>query len=202
MGEAPYNLAVSANKIKVLEIKVIKNLNSFDSKNGRFFHDSPKIRRATAEALKVWSQNSVLTFEEVSEPAAADIVISFEERSHPKVDRYPLDDDAYAHAFKPGEGLGGDAHVRVDMEWDFDVLYAEQPAEGSLSYFAVILHELGHSIGLDHSERPDAVMYFRYSSTTGVLSSDDIQGIEHIYGVPKKHRQTTVKKSEFSLSCY
>lgn len=129
----------------------------------------------------------------MGDPAGADIVISFEEQSHPNVDRYPLDDDAYAHAFKPGDGLGGDAHVRVDMEWDFDVLFAEQPADGSLSYFAVILHELGHSIGLDHSENADAVMYFRYTSSTGVLSSDDIQGIEHIYGVPKgrNHHQTT-----------
>jgi Hemopexin/Matrixin len=46
---------------------------------------------------------------------------------------------------------------------------------------------IGHSIGLGHSDHHDAVMYMYYTKTTGLLSADDISGIHHIYGVPRKH---------------
>lgn len=145
--------------------------------------------------MNVWSRNSVLTFEEVSEPDLADIVISFEEAYHSNIDSFPMSDDVLAHAFRPGSGLGGDVHLREDIEWDFDVLHGEQPVNGVASFFAVILHELGHSIGLSHSDNPNAVMYFTYSQSTGILSDDDIEGIHHIYGVPERHKEQTTTVS-------
>lgn len=105
-----------------------------------------------------------------------------------------MDGEIYAHAFKPGLGLGGDVHIREDRKWNFDVLFGEQPSDNAASLFAVVLHELGHSIGLDHTNNRDAVMYYSYTSSTGVLSKDDIQGVQHIYGVPRGYfqQQTTV----------
>jgi predicted Zn-dependent protease len=50
----------------------------------------------------------------------------------------------------------------------------------------VVLHELGHSLGLDHSSDFEAVMYPSYSRSTGTLTQDDINGIQHIYGVPER----------------
>lgn len=134
--------------------------------------------------MNVWQQNSVLRFEEVS--GDADIVISFEKINHPKIDPFPMNGPILAHAFRPGSELGGDAHFRDDLNWNFDVLFADQPSGDETSFFAIALHELGHSIGLGHSARKDAVMYAYYTNTTGVLSADDIQGVHHIYGVPKK----------------
>lgn len=43
-----------------------------------------------------------------------------------------------------------------------------------------ILHELGHVLGLGHSDQKDSVMYF--APTENALSSDDIQGIQFLYG--------------------
>ena len=162
---------------------------SFDCKFSRFCHESGKIRRVTKEALNVWSRNSILSFQEVSEPYAADIVISFEAPIHSEVDQFPMLHDVLAHAFRPGQDLGGDVHLREDIEWDFDVMYDEQPSKEVKSFFAIILHELGHSIGLAHSEVRDSVMYYSYSKSTGVLSPDDIEGIQHIYGVPRTNVQ-------------
>lgn len=125
------------------------------------------------------------------DPESADIVISFQRIYHPEIDRYKLDSDILAHAFRPGSDIGGDVHIREDKSWDFDVMFDQEPRPNSRSFFAVVLHELGHSLGLDHSDRPDSVMYFSYSKSTGVLSSDDIQGIQHIYGVPRRFKQTT-----------
>ena len=53
-----------------------------------------------------------------------------------------------------------------------------------LSFFAVAVHEFGHSLGLSHSSVQGAIMYPYYQSLTSEykLSSDDITGIQAIYG--------------------
>jgi len=131
-----------------------------------------------------------LTFEEVYDPASADILISFESAYHPLIDNNDMDDPALAHGFGPGEGIGGDIHVRNDINWNFDVEFNEEPTDGRLSFFAVILHEIGHSIGLLHSDDENDVMFGGYTRATGELAPDDIAGIQHIYGVPRGHHST------------
>lgn len=111
-----------------------------------------------------------------------------------------MDSDVIAHAFGPGEEIGGDGHFKESIQWDFDSLYGDDPASGYVSFFAVALHELGHSLGLSHSSIPDAVMYFSYSKATGMLSDDDAKGIQHIYGVPQKHvPETTTVSARFPI---
>ncbi len=51
-----------------------------------------------------------------------------------------------------------------------------------IDIFSLILHELGHSLGLGHSEDSDAIMYPWYGFDTE-LHPDDIAGIQQIYGV-------------------
>lgn len=101
------------------------------------------------------------------------------------MDPYIFDDSdgvILAHAFQPLAGLGGDIHFREDLEWDFDDGYTDQQSENRYSFYATALHELGHSLGLDHSDVENAVMYGYYTDSTGSLSYDDIAGIQHIYG--------------------
>lgn len=47
------------------------------------------------------------------------------------------------------------------------------------------VHEFGHSLGLSHSSVQGAIMYPYYQSLTSdfKLSSDDITGIQAIYGI-------------------
>jgi hypothetical protein len=112
-------------------------------------------------------------------------LLSFEAEYHPKVDLMIMNGSIMAHAYYPGSGIGGDVHFRADLNWNFDVLFGQQPKYGETSFFAVALHELGHSLGLEHSEEKDAVMYDSYSSTTGVMSVDDISAIHQMCGVPE-----------------
>jgi hypothetical protein len=50
--------------------------------------------------------------------------------------------------------------------------------------FSVTVHELGHSLGLMHSNIPDAIMfpYYRGYSKSIKLHSDDIVAIRKLYG--------------------
>ncbi|XP_009512512.2 interstitial collagenase [Phalacrocorax carbo] len=147
----------------------------------RILNYTPKMRQADVDeaiqkALSVWSNVTQLTFQKI-EDKEADIMISFAYRDHR--DNSPFDgpNGQLAHAFQPGEGIGGDVHLDEEEAW----------TKGGRGYnlFIVMAHELGHSLGLSHSNDPGALMYPTYSYTDPNefrLPQDDIDGIQAIYG--------------------
>jgi hypothetical protein len=46
----------------------------------------------------------------------------------------------------------------------------------------VALHEIGHSLGLLHSDVPGSVMFASYEGGKRDLTADDIAGMSFIYG--------------------
>ncbi|XP_068251430.1 matrilysin-like [Nyctibius grandis] len=144
----------------------------------RYTLDLPrkKVDDAIRRAFMVWSDVTPLQFQRVSR-GHADIEILFARREHG--DGYPFDGrgNTLAHAFAPGEGLGGDAHFDDDERW------SEYNREVNL--FLVAAHEFGHSLGLAHSNVREALMYPMYSyvnPATFRLSDDDRRGIQRLYG--------------------
>ncbi|XP_043360133.1 stromelysin-1-like [Dermochelys coriacea] len=131
---------------------------------------------AIKKAFTVWSKVIPLTFNRVDR-GDADILISFAARVHNDFNPFDGPGGTVAHAYAPGNGLGGDAHFDEDEDWT-------KGSQGSNLFF-VAAHEFGHSLGLFHSRHPDSLMYpvYRYfDSKTFRLHQDDINGIQYLYG--------------------
>ncbi|KAM9788252.1 collagenase 3a [Neosynchiropus ocellatus] len=129
------------------------------------------------KALQVWAKVTPLRFTRIYS-GTADIMVSFGRRSHG--DGYPFDgpDGTLAHAFAPGNGIGGDAHFDDDETFTFR-------SNTGYVLFMVAAHEFGHSLGLSHSNDPGALMFPFYTyknPETFVLPQDDVNGIQFLYG--------------------
>uniref|UniRef100_A0A4W4DPZ8 Peptidase metallopeptidase domain-containing protein n=1 Tax=Electrophorus electricus TaxID=8005 RepID=A0A4W4DPZ8_ELEEL len=141
---------------------------------GRYTSDLPAstVDSLIASALDMWAKVSPLRFIR-SFSQQADIMVEFEHG-----DSFPFDGPkgTLAHAFDPGEGIGGDVHFDEDELWTAGF-------NSSASDFAA--HEFGHALGLRHSQNPESLMYptYRARKTHNLLSSEDIMNINVIYGM-------------------
>lgn len=136
-------------------------------------------RGAVIQALQIWATYAPLTFTEVFSAGAADIVISWGTGNHG--DNTPFDgiNGVLAHAYYPGSGLGGDLHFDDAETWTL----AQQPfGFQPIDLVTVAAHEIGHSLGLDHSNVACALMNEFYTGSHRYLAPDDIAGIRFLYG--------------------
>ena len=138
------------------------------------------IRWAIDEAFSFWSAETPLRFRRVSDGTTGNIIIRFVTGDHG--DGYPFDGpgNVLAHAFYPSnpDPIRGDSHFDDAETWVVTV-----PGTG-FDLVTVAAHEFGHALGLRHSADPAAIMYWRYQGPHRYLSSDDIQGIQSLYGGP------------------
>ncbi|XP_039072486.1 neutrophil collagenase [Hyaena hyaena] len=144
-----------------------------------------EVEYAIKEAFELWTKPSRLTFTQISQ-GEADIKIAFVQRDHG--DNSPFDgpNGILAHAFQPGQGIGGDAHFDEEETWTTD--------SNNYNLFLVAAHEFGHSLGLSHSTDPGALMYPTYAfrePSNYTLPQDDINGIQAIYGPSSNPVQPT-----------
>ncbi|KAK2827677.1 hypothetical protein Q7C36_018603 [Tachysurus vachellii] len=135
-----------------------------------------KVREVFREAVEVWSYVTPLTFTEVLS-GHADININFSRYEHG--DKLPFDGQGgiLAHAFFPGTHRQGDVHFDYDEQWTL--------GNGmGTDLLQVAVHELGHTLGLQHSNSPGSVMspFYIYSDKPQ-LSKDDERRIQSLYGV-------------------
>jgi len=94
-----------------------------------------------------------------------------------RISMFPQQPGVLALAFLPppinGGTDAGDINFNSNINWS--------PTSG-YDLESVALHELGHALGLDHSAQMNAVMYAYYSGTNQNPTSDDISGIQSVYG--------------------
>lgn len=149
-----------------------------------------QIKNALITAMGYWTKHSVLTFTE-KKSNDADIQISFQSGKHNDIEPFNGPGLILAHAFYPGKGIGGDIHIDADEDWNLK------------SFIGVVVHELGHSLGLSHSSDEEASMYAWYRGGKTDITQDDINGIKTIYPYPvKKQVLNTMQTLKKPLTFY
>ncbi|KFQ69202.1 Interstitial collagenase [Phaethon lepturus] len=135
------------------------------------------VEEAIAKAFQLWSSVTPLRFTRLYS-GQADIMISFAAGFHGDFYSFDGPGGTLAHAYPPSSGIGGDAHFDEDENWTKFTTY------NGYNLFLVAAHELGHSLGLGHSNVFGALMYPIYMAKDTRdyrLPQDDIDGIQALY---------------------
>jgi hypothetical protein len=139
---------------------------------------------AVEQAFALWAAYTPLRFSRVNLSAGPEIIIRFVAGDHG--DGFPFDGPSgvLAHAFYPSvppapvTPIMGDAHFDEAETWTVTV----PPGAGATDLVTVAAHEFGHSLGLGHSDVTGALMAPFYGGPQRALHSDDIAGIQSLYG--------------------
>jgi hypothetical protein len=149
------------------------------------------IRRSIEEALRLWASVAPVSFVEVpddgSDPYSNDPYprfgqIRFRHTYINGPDIPGLPPTTKAQAFFPFTG----GNLAGDVEFDDGDPWQELGMLDKPDILGAAIHEIGHTLGLHHTDIPEANMYWiftRYAGPgTGKLHPDDIAGIRSIYG--------------------
>ena len=131
-----------------------------------------------------WQAVSHLKFTEVTATQNPTFRISWHSGDHGDGEPFDGPGNTLAHAFYPPP-MGG-THAG-EMHFDEDETFSLDGSGGTYSVGAVALHEIGHLIGLAHSQVQDAVMYPYYDVNKTTLRQDDINGVRDLYGIMFTH---------------
>lgn len=161
-----------------------------------------EVKGVMRQAFAKWSALTNIDFEEcpTCEGEAVNIWVVFRKYGHEDAYSFDGPGGTLAHAFYPhnNKGLSGDVHFDDSERFTIG-------SKDGRSLLFVATHELGHSLGMEHSNDKAAVMYpwyQPYDPAKGVnLHYDDKVGIQSLYGSrtrpqPTPKPQPTAKPTE------
>lgn len=132
----------------------------------------------TEAAFAMWEAVAGITFRRSANPARADIMIGAQATPRQRA----FADVSHAAFTANGVSRIDRSLICLNPLQPWAVGFGDQDDAYDLRY--VIMHEAGHTIGLDHSRGHDQVMSFRYPRQFRGLQPGDIAGAVNLYGKP------------------
>lgn len=155
------------------------------------------IKGAFERAFTKWASVIPVKFVETQEAGVADITIGFYNGDHG--DGEPFDGvlGVLAHAFSPENGR---FHLDAAERWTID--FEHEDSNVAVDLESVALHEIGHLLGLAHSNVKESVMYpsLKPREKKLNLKFDDIEGVQYLYGSNPNFTIGSLLESETSSS--
>lgn len=131
-----------------------------------------------SQAFKSWSDSCGLRFRKVSDPNQANIVMGVARGRRANFDG-PM--GVLAYCYLP---QGSNFQGQVEMYWDLDEAWSKEPRQNGILLLNVTAHELGHGLGLDHTNVPRSLMNPVYSAAISAPQAHDQQEVVQRYGPP------------------
>lgn len=128
------------------------------------------------EAFDRWEAVANIDFHEVSDAAANDIRLGL---SHIDGLNNIVGEDQ--SSYSGGSEIASEITFDLDENWQ--VVNGQLVSAGGVSFYVVALHEIGHSLGLDHYNVSPAIMNAVLNPAVTDLTQSDIDGVRALYGV-------------------
>ena len=148
-------------------------------------------KAAVLRAFKTWERTNVgLTFTEAATDTTPDLYIDWRDALDPdllRLDAEGMVGGTLAHADFPGSGSiivrNGEPPLPLHFD-DEEHAWVDGAFPNGYDIETVALHEIGHTLGLLHSNDPNAVMAPTVADNTTKrrLQRDDLVGIRRLYG--------------------
>lgn len=145
-----------------------------------------EVKRSVHDAFQLWQKEiSDIDFREEQGDREADIKIYWDKGEHGDGNPFDGPGGVLAHAFFPR--WGGDLHMDDTEKWTLKT-------HRGTDMFQTLVHEIGHSLGLSHSDAREAIMapFHKGYMPNLQLSNDDIQAIQELYGKEIEHPPPTL----------
>jgi hypothetical protein len=85
-----------------------------------------------------------------------------------------------AHAFFPNDDECRGIHFDKSENWYFGE--SSNTPDDQTNFYTVLLHEIGHTLGIEHSANNNSIMYAYYKGDIDKLTKDDMWAIQYLYG--------------------
>ncbi|XP_057654728.1 matrix metalloproteinase-2-like [Diorhabda carinulata] len=154
---------------------------------------TPEYLKVTKKAFEVWSNSLKFKFELIHKirPYAPDISITVVRGKHyfrancqgrgECSSTFDGPGKVLAHAYFPKGNSSIELHIDADEKWDLSL--DGSSSEDQTSLLMVLIHEIGHILGITHSDIETAIMYPWYQfNIAPKLDEDDKMALEALYG--------------------
>ncbi|XP_066927725.1 macrophage metalloelastase-like [Clytia hemisphaerica] len=159
-----------------------EKLLTWSVKNGGQQITKAKVVHIITKAFKLWSSACDIRFKQVRNNP--DIEISFQSRGHGDGNYFDGRGGILAHAFYPQSGKQGSETLVGDIHFDNAEQFEAQSKEGRNYFVWLATHEIGHSLGLRHSQIKGSVMFPWYDKQKHKmvkLHKSDIRALRRLY---------------------